>query len=165
MRYWFDTEFIEKPGVLALISIGIVAEDGRTFYRESLDAPWHMAEDWVLENVAPHLKGGECQAYYDEIGPAIRDFIGNDRYPEFWGYFADYDWVLFCWLQGRMIDLPRGWPQFCRDMKQWIVEMGVSRSKLPAVKGAVHNALDDAQWTKEAWDFLYKIRKEEGHPI
>jgi hypothetical protein len=29
MRYWLDTEFIEDGKTIDLISIGIVAEDGR----------------------------------------------------------------------------------------------------------------------------------------
>jgi hypothetical protein len=29
MKYFLDTEFIEQPNTIELISIGIVAEDGR----------------------------------------------------------------------------------------------------------------------------------------
>jgi hypothetical protein len=38
--------------------------------------------------------------------------------PEFYAYYADYDWVLFCSLFGRMIDLPKGFPMYCIDLKQ-----------------------------------------------
>ena len=38
--------------------------------------------------------------------------------PEFYAYYADYDWVVFCWLFGKMIDLPKGFPMYCRDLKQ-----------------------------------------------
>ena len=31
MKYWMDTEFIERPYTIDLISIGLVAEDGREF--------------------------------------------------------------------------------------------------------------------------------------
>ena len=34
MKYWMDTEFIERPYTIDLISIGLVAEDGREFYAE-----------------------------------------------------------------------------------------------------------------------------------
>ena len=44
---------------------------------------------------------------------------------DFYGYFADYDWVVFCWLFGRMIDLPKGFPYFCMDLKQMMVERGL----------------------------------------
>lgn len=41
---------------------------------------------------------------------------------EFYGYYADYDWVLFCSLFGTMMDLPKGFPMYCRDLKQSLDE-------------------------------------------
>ena len=38
--------------------------------------------------------------------------------PVFYAYYADYDWVVFCWLFGRMIDLPKGFPMYCNDLQQ-----------------------------------------------
>ncbi len=38
MKYWLDTEFIERPYSIDLISVGLVAEDGREFYAESSSA-------------------------------------------------------------------------------------------------------------------------------
>ena len=58
MKYWIDTEFIEKPGVLDLISVGLVAEDGREFYAESSEVDWSRASRWTLEHVRPQLEGG-----------------------------------------------------------------------------------------------------------
>ena len=43
MRYWVDTEFIAKPCTIDLVSIGLVAEDGREFYAESSEADWSKA--------------------------------------------------------------------------------------------------------------------------
>ena len=37
--------------------------------------------------------------------------------PSFYGYFSDYDWVVFCSLFGQMKDLPDGFPMYCRDIK------------------------------------------------
>jgi hypothetical protein len=31
MRFWFDTEFIEDGKTIDLMSIGVVAEDGRKY--------------------------------------------------------------------------------------------------------------------------------------
>lgn len=42
--------------------------------------------------------------------------------PKFYAYYADYDWVLFCSLFGRMIDLPKGFPMYCNDLKQILDE-------------------------------------------
>lgn len=48
--------------------------------------------------------------------------------PEFYGYYADYDWVLFCSLFGRMIDLPKGFPMYCKDLKQMLDEKAESKN-------------------------------------
>ena len=57
MKYWMDTEFIERPYTIDLISIGLVAEDGREFYAESSEVDWTKASHWTLETVRPQLAG------------------------------------------------------------------------------------------------------------
>lgn len=49
---------------------------------------------------------------------AVDGYVRTD--PEFYGYFADYDWVLFCSLFGKMINLPKGFPYYCKDLKQML---------------------------------------------
>jgi hypothetical protein len=53
-----------------------------------------------------------------QIAEEIKEFTGYPNYypknsvmrntkttkPEFYGYYSDYDWVVFCWLFGRMIE-------------------------------------------------------------
>lgn len=53
MRYWFDTEFLEDGKTIELISIGIVAEDGREYYAVNSDMPIDRIreDDWLLRNV------------------------------------------------------------------------------------------------------------------
>jgi hypothetical protein len=51
MKYWMDTAFIERPYTIDLISIGLVAEDGREFYAESSEVDWTKASHWTLETV------------------------------------------------------------------------------------------------------------------
>jgi 3' exoribonuclease, RNase T-like len=53
MKYFFDTEFIElaEEKTIDLISIGIVAEDGRTYYAISEEFDASAASNWVKENV------------------------------------------------------------------------------------------------------------------
>jgi hypothetical protein len=57
MKYWLDTEFIERPCTIDLISVGLVAEDGREFYAESSDVDWSKASQWTLRTVRPQLEG------------------------------------------------------------------------------------------------------------
>lgn len=154
MRYWIDTEFIEDGKTIDLLSIGIVAEDGRAYYAEC-DTDRSKASLWVQENVIPHLQSEthmlEPRAQMAEM---IRQFCDPQVHgkPEFWGYYADYDWVVLCQLFGTMMDLPKGWPMYCRDIKQLCDERG--NPKLPSVGKDEHHALADARWNRAAWEFL-----------
>lgn len=55
--YFYDTEFIEDGNTIELISIGIVASDGRTYYavNSDLHMPRLLARDWLVRHVLPHL--------------------------------------------------------------------------------------------------------------
>lgn len=151
MRYFLDTEFIEsgphRP--IELISIGIVSEDNREFYAENYECPWNDANDWIKANVFPHLNGPRHTL--SQIAELVKKFVGDDK-PEFWGYYADYDWVVFCQLFGAMIDLPKGWPMYCRDIKQLCDSLG--NPQLPEQTSTEHNALADAYWNRIAYMFL-----------
>lgn len=166
MRYWFDTEFIEDGKTIDLISIGIVAEDGRELYAESDEADLSKASPWVQENVVVHLwsrqedkrdanawirdGGAGGLLHRREIATLVMGFCGDK--PEFWAYYADYDWVALCQLFGTMMDLPEGWPMYCRDIKQWCDQLG--NPKLPDQQSQEHHALADARWNRQAWEFL-----------
>lgn len=150
MKIWFDTEFIEDGKTIEPISIGMVREDGAEYYAE-FEFDETGANDWVKANVFPHLDGIKRPRAH--IAGDILDFVspGGDRHgekPEFWAYYADYDWVLLCQLYGRMIDLPDGWPMYCRDLKQLTDSMG--NPKLPEQTTTEHHALADARWTRDA---------------
>lgn len=55
MRYFYDTEFIEDGKTIDLISIGIVAEDGRELYLQSVEFDPTQASAWVKEHVLSNL--------------------------------------------------------------------------------------------------------------
>lgn len=152
MKFFLDTEFIEDGKTIDLISIGIVSEDGRTFYEVSSEFDEGRANDWVKANVLPAIQGYP-RVSRAEIRNRVLQWVGFNP-PEFWGYYADYDWVVFCWLFGRMIDLPKGWPMYCRDIKQLCDSLG--NPKLPNQTGE-HHALEDAKWNKKAYEFLAEL--------
>jgi hypothetical protein len=167
MRYWFDTEFIERgPDYpIELLSIGIVAEDGREFYAENVEANLEVASEGVKENVLPYLGDPLLHATLrTDIATQIVEFCDPERYgkPEFWAYFADYDWVVLCQLFGTMMDLPKGWLMYCRDIKQFAVMLG--DPKLPEQGKDEHHALADARWNRTAWEFLVAYGRAAGFP-
>lgn len=152
MRIFFDTEFIEDGKTIDLISIGMVREDGAALYMENKECKLWLANDWVKENVIPHLTGENDAWDRVQIATAVKNFVG-DR-PEFWAYYAAYDWVALCQLYGTMMRLPKGWPMYCRDFKQWLDEHG--NPELEKHRGVEHNALDDALWLKRVFDLHVK---------
>lgn len=268
MKYFIDTEFLEgpqkekfpislfrkeTPPTIDLISIGIVAEDGREYYAISKDfnlkEAWNRFQleqqsgdmrnlfpkgkkvYWIRDNVlkpifdelywkdtirlSDHKRrlgwAPDCilKLCYDdlrylinmygktnkEIAEEVFQFCNNDtlsiekakyynvKYPdiEFYAYYADYDWVVSCWLFGKMIDLPEGFPKYCKVLKQIFDECQVNRllkmncnSKKATynlmldennlkkhkdfpVQQNHHNAIEDARWNKQLYDFLQKI--------
>lgn len=189
MKYYLDTEFIENGVTIDLISIGLVADDGRTYYAQNKECKFDKASDWVVRNVFPHLihfsmaragcrSCGERQfngggdkltgkcidescpwRFRFEIRDELKLFCDPEKYgkPEFWGYYADYDWVAFCQLFGTMIELPKGFPMYCRDIKQLSDELGGHRIPKPEVE--IHHALSDAEWNKQAHNFLLEIKQ------
>jgi hypothetical protein len=284
MKYFIDTEFLEgtqkekfpvslfrketKP-TIDLISMGIVAEDGREYYAISKDFNlkeawnrWQLRtgqgdrnylqprEYWIRENVLYPIflelaakNNNEFIGYTftyklfeklickygktnKQIAEEVKEFVNIDYHtfcnfdgtaaslimerksrlaeqrfkelkynePKFYGYFADYDWVAFCWLFDKMMDLPKGFPMYCIDLKQILDEKAESLtsfelsklahtdivkhnvyftydtgvlkcSKTDLLKNALnypkqtneHNALADAKWNKQLYEFLQTI--------
>jgi hypothetical protein len=172
MKYFFDTEFIEDGKTIDLLSIGMIAEDGRELYLCNQDAKLDKADEWVIWNVYPYLPLKHSDWWYwnarkidvdnqakpdslvvphYEIRDRVRKFVGDDKLAEFWAYYADYDWIVLCQLFGRMVDLPAGWPMFCMDLKQLAVSLG---ARLPQQTSVQHHALDDAKWVRDTYFFL-----------
>lgn len=147
-RFFFDTEFIEDGKTIDLLSIGVVAEDGTEFYRENGEADLSRAAPWVQTNVLPYLHGRGVRRW--RIASDLIKFVNaDDDPPEFWAYYADYDWVVLCQLFGTMVDLPAGWPMFCMDLKQLAVSLG--DPPLPAQTSTEHHALADARWVRDTY--------------
>jgi len=168
MRYFYDTEFIEDGKTIDLISIGIVADDGREYCAISTEFDSGKAGDWVKGNVLIHLPPrNESDTWKSraQIRADLLVFCNTEKHgqPEFWSYYADYDHVALCQLFGTMMDLPRGWPMLTLDIKQWCDALG--NPALPRQEERAHNALSDARWHKQLWEFLADYRHEkEGNP-
>lgn len=159
MRYWYDTEFYEDGSTIELISIGIVSENRRGLYLENEDFDWTRVpkDHWLWENVYPHLTFEEGILLPKwKIADAVRWYITDNGWSynnELWGYYSSYDHVVLAQLFGRMVDMPEGVPWFTMDVKQECVRRGLDPNTIPQTSTA-HNALNDALWTKEVWEWL-----------
>lgn len=170
MIYAYDTEFIENAHTIDLISIGIVAEDGREYYAVNGDAPWRAIRhhDWLMANVVPSLPqirrefhhqlskrdlgidfGHPCVKPHQEIAESVKHFLlraDADQLPhvELWADYAAYDHVALCQLWGTMVDLPEGMPMWTHDLQQAIEGAG-GAVDLPEQQSGQHHALEDAR--------------------
>lgn len=170
-KFMLDTEFNEDGRVIDLISIGIVCENGSKYYAVSKEFAASRCNDWVKANVLPNLYPDGCGVNGPRdrktramIAREIKKFVTDNTYdntkPEFWGYYADYDWVVLCQLFGAMIKLPKNFPMFCMDLNQSSRMLG--REDLPEQdqdnRGYVeHNALHDAMWNVKSYKYIYGV--------
>lgn len=112
----------------------------------------------------------------DKGGQIVSGSFIPNKYPniELYGYYSDYDHVALCWLFGKMIDLPKGFPMFTIDLKQMMddrvkvfcadeIKSTSFDSALKRLKERhkdypkqtnEHHALSDAKWNKKLYHFL-----------
>jgi hypothetical protein len=87
VKVFYDTEFIEDGRTIDLISIGMVAEDGRELYliAEEIEAdPLYSRickHDWLMANVVPHLPLKAATDYWKPIEqPSAARVDGGGRF-------------------------------------------------------------------------------------
>lgn len=167
MKYFYDTEFYEDGERIHLISIGIVAEDGRELYLENSDFdPGIVPEGhWIVENVFPWLYDTiGALVPKDDIAELVKEFIlEGDGLHELWGYYSDYDHVVLAQLYGRMVDMPKGFPWFTLDLKQCMfmsrgmIDDQIVVNPVPVQAGVEHHALADARWNRDVYKWLEEM--------
>ncbi|HIW96645.1 MAG TPA: polyadenylate-specific 3'-exoribonuclease AS [Candidatus Corynebacterium gallistercoris] len=156
MRYFYDTEFIEDGTTIDLISIGVVAEDGREFYAISTEFDERKAGQWVRKNVLPQLPPRSASVWMDRATlrrklyafllpghTSGRRLAPADR-PELWAWVGAYDHVALAQLWGDMTQLPVELPRFTHELKQLWEAAG--RPRLPESPSNAHDALADARF-------------------
>lgn len=159
-RYYLDTEFIDDGKSLELISLCLVADDDRELYLCNKDFDYSRADNWVRTNVIRNLPYREARdgwATRHEIAAQVMTFVRpvDAGYPEIWGFYADYDWVVLCQLFGKMLDLPDHFPKLCLDLKQEAMRLG--NPPLPEQTHGQHMALWDARWMRQAHEYLMRL--------
>jgi hypothetical protein len=142
MKIFIDTEFTD-PIDIDLISIGLVAEDGREFYGERDDFDDRLANTFVRAFVLPLLRSDGAlvvnkSALRDAVGTWLSQFDDGSRVSICfdnvvdWAMLADlFDKTPPVWLRARNVREYIDWP-----MRQRYFE----KTRLPE-----HHALHDAR--------------------
>lgn len=162
MRFFYDTEFIDNGRIIDLISIAVVAEDGREFYAVSAEFDPASAGRWVRKHVLPKLPPPASQLWQSRsrIRSGLEDFLGVDGEEpiELWAWVGAYDHVALCQLWGPMTSLPPRIPRFTRELRQLWEDRGCPG--LPPRPDDSHDALVDARHNL----FRYRLITGESVP-
>lgn len=167
-RVFFDTEFTGLHQKTTLISIGCVAEDGRTFYAECNDYATDQVNDWLRENVIAHLRwtrgGGEVPGRWPVptgeghaalwsnsriVSDELRAWLHQFDSVEMWSDCLAYDWVLFCDLFAGAMHIPKNVYYIPFDLATLFkfkgIDPDINREEYAGMAGGdKHNALWDA---------------------
>lgn len=176
MKYYYDFEFIERPGSLQPISIGVVAEDGREYYAvyNDFDIDEVMEDQWLMDNVMASIDHSIVRnGIGHDIGMVIQDYdlksrsiiaadLTNFIQPgaELWAWYGSYDHVCLAMTFGRMIDLPKHVPMYTNDIKTLVKLAG--NPQMPKQPEGLHNALEDARWNKVRYEYLVNLLQTQG---
>lgn len=174
MKIFFDTEFTGLHKNTTLISLGCVAEDGRTFYAECTDYDKSQCDGWIKANVIEFLclnslgtngdlKGMKVRGSAELVKKHLQEWLSQFDSVQFVSDVCHYDFVLLIDLFGTAFDLPENVCAACHDINQDIAQhYGISEREafdksreeivaelcsLPIV-GVKHNALYDAEVIK-----------------
>lgn len=189
-RIFFDTEFTELSEKAQLLSIGIISDDGATFYAELTDYDEALINPWVKEHVLGNFKftsqssgmtrtfnnHKNIDSYSIEVnGPSalvkssLMMWLHQFGEVEVWSDCLAYDWMLFNKIFGdTAMDIPKDLYFYIpMDLSTLLFAKGedpdVNREKFAEFKGdesAKHNALHDAIIIKQCFDKLMHIRGE-----
>jgi hypothetical protein len=150
MKVFFDTEFTGLHQKTTLISIGMVAEDGRSLYCELNDFDVSQVDDWLKDNVMAHLLGTN-PINTEQLRKAIEGFIEPYDTVEMWSDCLAYDWVLFNQIWGHAFSIPKKIHyipfDLCTLLKVKGIEPDINREHYAGMTegSQKHNALWDAK--------------------
>jgi hypothetical protein len=181
-KLFFDSEFTGLRQNTTLISLGIVAEDGRAFYAEFTDYDKSQVDDWLETNVIAHLKYPKDAPHnstamngwtFEVVGD--KEFVKNelvkwlnligspDQQFQMVSDHSAYDWMLFCDLFGDAFGIPKCIYyiplDICTMFYDYGIDEDISREKFTKdtqIEGVKHNALYDARVIKACFDKIAK---------
>ena len=135
MKVFFDTEFTGLHKNTTLLSIGLVAENNKTFYAEFNDYDPDQVDDWIRRNVISKMMWGsrhDTERIYTGVDGHVT-MLGDKAYVasrlaewlnkleapvELVSDCCHYDMVLFADIFGSAFDIPACVAPVCYDINQ-----------------------------------------------
>jgi hypothetical protein len=178
MNLYFDTEFTGLHKNTTLISIGIISEDGKTFYAELNDYDKSQVDEWIQSNVIDNLYLKPVDIGKIDMIDEEYNVVGNKEYIkqvlsywltqfndiEIWSDCLAYDWVLFNDLFGHAFNMPDNVCyipfDICTLFKIKGIDPDINREEFinNSIKGKKHNSLYDAKVIRACYKKLINIK-------
>ena len=173
-KLFLDTEFTGLHAKTTLISLGLVAENGDSFYAELTDYDTSQIDDWLHVNVIDNLVLSERPSNtlvveghhisFKGDKKTLKGHLGkwiNQHGPvEIWSDCLAYDWVLFNDIFGSAFSIPKNVYyipfDICTLFKAKGIDPDISREEYSGMKSETrkHNSLWDANVIKACYNKL-----------
>jgi len=174
-KVFFDTEFTGLHQKTTLISIGLIAETGESFYAEFTDYDKSQIDEWLQTNVIDNLylsvmdnnaSLNEWRVIGDSklVKESLERWLDQFEKVEVWSDCLSYDWVLFCQIFGHAFSIPKNVYyipfDICTLFKAMGIDPDVNREQFAGIENSEkkHNALHDAEVIKKCY---YKLIGQE----
>jgi len=182
-KVFFDTEFTGLHKNTTLVSIGMIAENGYTFYAELTDYDKSQLDDWLKDNIIDNLLLSKWDKNYEPherytcvkgdkslINKYLTQWLAQFSSVEMWSDCLAYDWILFNDIFGHAFNVPKNVYyipfDICTLFKIKGVDPDISREEFAPSRGigsrgnlrdwqkVKHNALYDAEIIKRCYEKL-----------
>lgn len=169
-KIFFDTEFTGLHQNTTLISIGLIAETGQTFYAELTDYDKLQIDEWLQTNVIDNLsnqmmlnnsyEGTEnvrCKCDTKILKLYLSQWLEQFGEVEIWSDCLSYDWVLFNQIFGHAFNIPKNVYYIPFDICTLFYAKGIdadiSREEFAEISDGSqkHNALWDAKVIRQCF--------------
>lgn len=183
MNVYFDMEFEGLRKDAKVISLGMVADNGKELYFEFDDIDVNNQDQWVKDNVLANtaLYGNKDvnqmiteDNYYkgnkEQAKGVLLHWLNQFDEVQFVSDVCHFDFVFLIDIFGSAFDLPKNVCPFCYDINQdimnyfWISEkeaFDCSREEVltnigAEIKGDKHNSIYDARVIRAIYDACHK---------
>ena len=168
-KIFMDCEFTGLHQGTTLISIGMIAEDGRELYCELNDYDKTQIDDWLRDNVIANLHNTN-PINTEQLRKAIENFIEPYETIEIWSDCLSYDWVLFNQIWGHAFNSPKTIYYIPFDLSSMLKIYGydpdINRKEFSELSDEFnHNALSDARMIKACYEKILKIESEKVYYV
>jgi hypothetical protein len=174
-KVYFDTEFTGLHAKTTLVSIGLITEDGDTFYAELTDYDKTQLDGWLETNVIGNLtlqdlpngtyitEGNTTfKGTKEELAVSLSGWLKHQGAVEMWSDCLAYDWVLFLDIFGGAFQAPENIYyipfDICVLFKNRHINPDISREEFAMLTenphAKKHNALWDAEVIKKCHEIL-----------